>query len=156
MDMSRISFGEMVAAISGLLLFLFMFVGWYGVEGAPGSANAWESFSFIDILLFLVCLVAIGMALLRAAASAPPNLPAPPGLIVAVAGAIAVLLILFRLIATPDFGALGIEVDTTRKIGVFLGLLAAGGIAYGGFAAMGDRASGTAPPTGASPTSRRV
>jgi purine-cytosine permease-like protein len=147
-DTSRISFGEMVAAVSGLLLFIFMFVGWYGVEDVSGSANAWESFSFIDILLFLAAVVAVSIAVLRAADAMPAELPAPPGLIVAGAGALAVLLILFRLIATPDFDVLGVDVDTTRKIGVFLGLLAAAGIAYGGYMAMNERASGAAPPAG--------
>jgi hypothetical protein len=146
-DTSRVSTGEIVAAVSGALLFIFMFIDWYGVEDVPGGASAWESFSFIDVLLFLAALIAIALAVLRATGNVPPNLPAPPGLIVAGAGAVAFVLILFRLIATPDFGAFGIEVDTTRKIGVFLGLIAAGGIAYGGYTAMNERAAGAAPPS---------
>ena len=42
-------------------------------------------------------------------------------------------------------------IDFSRKIGVFLGLIAAGGIAYGGYTAMNERASGAAPPAGGSP-----
>ena len=50
----------------------------------------------------------------------------------------AVVLILFRIISPPDFGAsdFGVDLDVGRSIGVFLGLIAAGGVAYGGWVAM--------------------
>ena len=88
------------------------------------------------------------MAVARATGTMPAGLPAPPGLIVAGAGALAVLLILFRLLNTPgeDISGFGVEIDIGRKVGVFLGLLAAGGIAFGGWTAMNERASGEAPP----------
>lgn len=154
MDTSRISFGEMVAGASGLALFVFMFFPWYGIktkfEGLGDieavNGNAWEFFSFIDILLFLVVVVAVGMAVARAAGAMPANLPAPPGTIVAAAGALAVLLILFRLVSVPDPAITGDAVDLSRKIGIFLGLIAAAGIAFGGYTAMNERASGQAPP----------
>ena len=58
---------------------------------------------------------------------AMPELPQPPGLIIAGAGAFAVLLILFRLIVIPD-GDVDVDgVDFSRKIGIFLGLIAAAG-----------------------------
>ncbi len=154
MDTSRISFGEMVAGASGVALFIVMFFPWYGVsvEGAGSDIdgpdfNAWESFSFIDILLFLVALVTIGLVVARAAGETPGGLPAPPGLIIAAAGALAVLLVLYRLIDPPgeDFSGFGVEAGVARKVGVFLGLIAAGGITFGGWTAMNERASGHAP-----------
>lgn len=155
MDTSRISFGEMVAGASGFALFIVMFFPWYGVSVKGGGADisgpdfsAWESFSFIDILLFLAAAVAVGLTIARAAGAMPTGLPQPPGLIVAVVGVVAVLLILFRLISTPgdDFSGFGVSADIDRKIGAFLGLLCAGGIAFGGWTAMNERASGEAPP----------
>jgi len=147
MDTSRISFGEMIAGVAGVLLFLFMFIGWYGIDGFDGSFSAWESFGFIDILLFLVAVLAIAQAVLRATGKMPTGLPAPPATIVAIAGVLAVVLILFRLVFTPgDEEVFGDEIDVTRKIGIFLGLLAAGGIAFGGYTAMNERTSGEAPP----------
>jgi len=153
-DTSRISFGEMVAGASGVALFIFMFFPWYGIktefeglgaiEGVNG--NAWESFGFIDIILFLVVLLAVGMAVARAAGAMPSELPAPAGMIVAIAGVLAVLLILFRLISAPDPEITGDAVDLSRKIGIFLGLIAAAGIAFGGYTAMNERATGQAPP----------
>ena len=159
-DTSRISFGEMVAAASGLALIIFLFLPWYGAEAEIAgfsqseNANAWEAMGLIDILLFLAGLVAIAVALARASGAMPANLPAPPGTIVAIAGAIALILVLFRLIDIPT-GDIpeGSEdlVDFSRKIGVFLSLIAAGGIAYGGYTAMNERASGAAPRAGGTP-----
>jgi hypothetical protein len=154
LDTTKISFGEMVAGASAVALFIFMFFPWYGASAnigniASGSVNAsaWQAFSFIDILLFLVVVVAVGLTVARAMGSMPAGLPAPPGLIVVGAGAFAVLLILFRLISTPGpDSTFGVEVDISRKIGIFLGLIAAGGITFGGWTAMNERASGEAPP----------
>ncbi|MEJ7789742.1 MAG: hypothetical protein WKF29_07630 [Thermoleophilaceae bacterium] len=156
MDTSRISFGEMVAAVSGLVLLIVMFFPWYQTEAemaGSNSSNAWEVFSFVDLLLLLVVLVAVGVAVARAAGAMPTQLPAPPGMIVAAAGALALLLIIFRLISIPG-GDVDIDgVDFDRQIGIFLGLLAAAGITFGGFTAMNERnesatvdASGSAGP----------
>lgn len=152
-DTSRISFGEMVAGVSGLVLFIVMFLPWYQVEldasfgstSESASASAWEAFGFIDVLLMLVVLVAVGMAVARAAGAMPAQLPAPPGMIVAAAGAFALLLIIFRLISIPgpDIDIDGVDLD--RQIGIFLGLLAAAGITFGGYTAMNERTSGTGP-----------
>ena len=150
MDTSRISFGEMIAGVSAIALFVFMLLPWYGVSASFGgvgisdSASAWEAFGFIDILLFLVLAVALGLVIARAA-DAMPDLPQPPGLIIAAAGAFAVVLILFRLIVVPD-GNVDVDgVDFSRKIGIFLGLIAAAGITFGGWTAMDERASGKFP-----------
>jgi hypothetical protein len=161
-DTSRISFGEMVAAASGIALIVTLFLPWYGVEAEVAgfgsesdSASAWEAMGFIDILLFLIAVLAIGMAAARAAGAMPADLPAPPGLIVAAAGALAVVLVLFRIIDIPHEDVPAIiedSVDFSRKIGAFLGLIAAGGIAFGGYTALNERASGAAPPAAAPPT----
>lgn len=103
------------------------------------SANAWEVFDFIDLLLLLVILVAVGVAVARAAGAMPTQLPAPPGMIVAAAGALALLLIIFRLISIPgpDIDIDGVDFD--RQIGIFLGLLAAASITFGGYTTMNER-----------------
>jgi hypothetical protein len=172
-DTTKISIGEIIAAASGLALFIFMFLPWYGLEASTsvpggsdfsvsgGNANAWEAFSFVDILLFLVVIVTVGIVVAKAADSLPA-LPQPSGLILAAAGALALLLVLFRLIFTPgeDVSGFGVEVDLTRKIGIFFGLLASAGIAYGGWRAMNEPATagpgdrvGSAPPSPPAPSS---
>jgi hypothetical protein len=151
-DTSKISFGETVAAASAGLLFVFMFIPWFGasaeVAGGKiqgGNANAWQAFSIIDILLFLVIAVTIGLVVARAAGKLPAELPAPPGVIILGAGVLAALLIIFRLINTPgeDVVGFGVQVDVGRKIGIFLGLIAAAGIAFGGKTAMDERTNGS-------------
>ncbi|HET7573726.1 MAG TPA: hypothetical protein VFJ99_01285, partial [Solirubrobacterales bacterium] len=52
----------------------------------------------------------------------------------AVLGGISALLILYRVISPPDGGFEG--VDVSPALGIFLALLAAIGIAYGGYRAM--------------------
>ena len=68
------------------------------------------------------------------------NSPVAISAITAGLGILSVVLILFRIISPPDFGVGDFGdiagVDVGRKIGVFLGLIAAGGIAYGGWTAM--------------------
>ena len=146
MDTSKVGQGEKVAAAAGVALFIILFLPWYGAEASfqgrssSTSGSAWEVFSYIDIVLFLVALLAVGLAVARAA-GAVPALPVPAGVIVHVAGALAVILIIYRLIDTPgDTGSFGgVDVDITRKIGIFLGLIAAAAISVGGRMAI-DRA----------------
>ena len=137
----------MIAAGSALALLIIMFLfKWFGLSAtgftgseASVSFNAWESFGFIDIVLFLTILVAIGGALVSANATSV-NTPVAISAITTGLAIFSLLLILFRIISPPDFGAgdfgLGDAVDTSRKIGVFLGLIATAGIAYGGWLAM--------------------
>jgi hypothetical protein len=48
-----------------------------------------------------------------------------------------VLLILYRVISPPDFGSIGgVSFDATRKAGLWLGLIASIGMAYGSYRAM--------------------
>jgi hypothetical protein len=137
-DTSKLTLGDQIAAASGIALIIALFLPWYGVDvnvggfSASESANAWEALSFIDILLFLIGLVAIGVPVAKATDSLPAEVPGP--LLVLAAGGLGVLLVLFRLIdlPTPDGGG---GVDFGRKFGVFLGLIATAGIAYAGWRA---------------------
>lgn len=148
MDTSRLGRGEMIAAISAIALLLIMFIfKWFGLSidtgglvgvGASVSANAWQSFGFIDIILFITILVAVGLAVMKANQQSV-SLPVAASALTAGLGILSLVLILFRIISPPDFGAGGVDiagVDTTRKIGVFLGLIATAGVAYGGWLSM--------------------
>jgi hypothetical protein len=103
---------------------------------ASESASAWEALSFIDILLFLVGLVAVGVPAARMAGVLPAG--GPGALLVLAAGALGLLLVIYRLIdiPAPDVPEVAEDaVDFGRRVGVFLALLAAAGIAYGGWRA---------------------
>ena len=159
-DRNRLSQGEMIAGIAGIVLFISMFMDWYGVKvktslgtfgGGLGGPDAWQAFSLIDLILFVVCVVVIGVAVMRAL-NRMPDLPWPAATIVTVAGAIGLLLILFRLLVQPFDVPDG--VDVTRKLGIWIGLLSAAAITYGGWRAMQESgatsSSGGAPGTDAS------
>jgi hypothetical protein len=166
-DRSRLSQGELIAGIAGLVLLIDLWFSWYGVKvsGAGGvlkgfsigvSANAWESFGLIDLILFVVAIACIGVAVMRALGRLP-DLPYPPATIIAIAGGIALLLILFRTISPPvDTGGVT-GIDVTRKIGLWIGLLSAAAITYGGWRAMQESGAsfsdlgGGARPAGGTP-----
>jgi uncharacterized membrane protein YhaH (DUF805 family) len=171
MEADRLSTGEKISAVSAVLLFVFMFFDWFGAKvssvtgfsgDVPGGGSAWDALDVIPLFLMLAIVVAIGVAVVRLT-DADLEPPISMNAIVAALGGLAVLLILYRIIDPPgggDFG--GVTVDTTLKLGIFLGLLAAAGIAYGGYSAMreegatfGDAAdrlsSGGQPPAGGPP-----
>lgn len=145
MEADRLSTGEKISAVSAALLFVFMFFDWFGAEvssvtgfsgDVPGGGSAWDALDVIPLFLMLAIVVAIGVAVVRLT-DADLEPPISMNAIVAALGGLAVLLILYRIIDPPgggDFG--GVTVDTTLKLGIFLGLLAAAGIAYGGYSAM--------------------
>jgi hypothetical protein len=145
-DASRLRRGELIAGTGALLLFVSMFLGWYGLTVSivstrtipllSASYDAWRAFSVIDLYLLLTILVALGLVVMQATQRSPA-LPVALSVITTVLGGIAVLLILFRIIDRPGIVNVPAFVDThlhrTLKIGIFLGLAGAIGVAYGGF-----------------------
>jgi hypothetical protein len=175
MQADNLSTGEKISAASAILLFVFMFFDWFGVEisGVPGfsgdvsgsGGSAWDALDVIPLFLMLAIVVALAVAVIRLT-DADVEPPISMNSVVAALGGLAVLLILYRIVFPPDFGSFGgVTVDATLKLGIFLGLLAAAGIAYGGYKAMreegasfGDAAdrlggggSGGQPPAGGAP-----
>ncbi|HWW67226.1 MAG TPA: hypothetical protein VNY83_04525, partial [Solirubrobacterales bacterium] len=74
MEADKLSTGERVAAISAVLLFIFMFFTWFGVEvsgagafsgSVPGAGgSAWDALEFIPVILVVAIAAAIGAAVL--------------------------------------------------------------------------------------------
>ncbi len=148
MSARRLSRGEKISAASAVLLFVSMFLDWFGakVAGVPGFSgsieggggySAWQALDVIPLFLMLAIVLALGVALVRAL-DADLELSVSLNAFVAAAGALAFLLILFRILDPPGFGLAGVGTDTTLKLGVFLGLVSAAGVAYGGWSAMRD------------------
>jgi hypothetical protein len=147
MDANKLRTGELIAGVAGVALFIIMFLPWFGVDFGIGSAvqqaedlgfdvpdvstsvsfNAWESFGFIDIILLLTVLVSVGLAV-ATATSRDVGLPVAASALTAGLGILSTILIIYRLLDTPF--------DADRKFGVFLGLIAAAAIAYGGWRSM--------------------
>src|SRR5215210_1489385 len=112
-DTSRLRFGDLIAGGSAVLLFFFMFFKWFKVTGEgedqiPGafkdafSFNAWEGMPFLSIILLLCIAVVIAVVVVRLLGVQLPPLPVPLGTIILGAAALALLIILFRLVLTPD------------------------------------------------------
>lgn len=139
MDIARLDRGLLIAGGGGLLLLISLFLPWYGVTASLGagspsvdvSVSAWDAFSLVDVLLFLVAVVAVAAAALTAAGRLPV-LPLPLGRILLAAGGIALLLVLFRLLNVPGDTSGVPGFDIGREIGPFVALVAAVLIALGG------------------------
>jgi hypothetical protein len=130
MDVNRLRFGEMVAAAGAAVLFLVMFLDWYGIEGTSVAANAWQVFTWVDLYLFVTLVVALGLAILTMA-QRTVALPVSVSVLVTALGALATLLILYRIVNQPGPNEL-----ISVRYGAYLGLLAAAAITFGGFMAM--------------------
>jgi hypothetical protein len=140
MDFTVLNRGEKIAGVAGLALIIIEFLAWWGgpdlsatVNGIPvgfetgGSFSAWDAASFMDIIWFIAGLSGIGLAVL-AASDYEAGFPVAASAVTTALGALATLLIVYRIIDPPY--------DLSRKYGVFLGLIAAAGVAYGGWLAM--------------------
>lgn len=154
---SRAGTGALIAGAGGVVLLIALFLPWYSVSvefaGESQSANAsgWEALSTIDIMLLLVSLLAAAFAAAAVAGALPAGKASQAATAVAAAGGLAVALTLLRVIDIPadDEGLPG--VDLGREIGVFIALLAAGAVAYGGFRSMSEVGGAPGVPTTTTP-----
>jgi len=135
---SRLRRGEAVAGLSALALLVCVFaLPWYGLSGETGrataslrvstSVNGWNGLTDLRWLMLLAIIAGLGLAVLQATQRAPA-LPVSISVIGTVLGGLTVLALIDRvLIDVPGPSA----VD--RRVGAFLGLVSACGIAYGSF-----------------------
>jgi hypothetical protein len=154
LDVNRFSQGQLIAAASAVLLFIFMFLPWFGLPGVENTLpegvtdsidlsgvegiedenfNAWQAENPLDIYLLITIAVALAGVLLASRGGGTAS-PVPLSAATFLLGAIATLLILYQVFDVPG--------DMDRKIGLFLGLLAAAGVAVGGYLSMQDEARG--------------
>jgi hypothetical protein len=146
MDHRRLRTGELIAAVGGAALLIIMFLfDWFGIGGAAGDAieqaeelgfatpdidtgaNAWDSMEIIRFLLLITGLVAVGLGIATAMAR-DVRMPVASSALVAGLGILSVIFIAYRILDPPY--------EAGREIGVFLGLIAAAAVAYGGWRSM--------------------
>jgi hypothetical protein len=145
MDTSKLSRYDWVVVAGMILMFIALFLTWYRVEivqrllmelpgglndaaaDMPGfSVNGWHYFS--AVLAWLLTVVATAVVILKTLPAGSFRLQLPESLAVMALGAIAFMLVLYRLIAMPaPSEAFG------RGAGVFVALLATLLVAAGGF-----------------------
>ena len=112
--------GQMLTWVSGLILAISAFTGWY-VGSGPGpttSVIGWHT-GALGKLVFVIGLAVLALVILREAGI---ELPAtvPESLVIIALGALSTIFVLIRLISIPDefFGWRG------RGIGILISLIA--------------------------------
>ncbi len=138
----RLRQGALITAASAVALLVVMFaMEWYGVDELPGrvsahrplahAENAWHGLTNVRWLMLLTIAVALGSVLLHGSQRAH-GAKTNTGALVAMLGAITAVLLIDRvLIDLPSANAV---VD--QKLGAYLGVLSAVGIAFGGYESM--------------------
>jgi hypothetical protein len=144
--LDRVSNGERISGISAILLFVFMFFDWFGSKDSGElrlfsvGRSAWEALDYIPIVLLVTIIAMLAVAALRLTkAVRKPRVPV--NMVVGILGMVSMLLILFRIIDPPNFGSVRevwgiVTIEGTVQFPIFLALLAAAGIAFGGCLAM--------------------
>jgi uncharacterized protein (DUF486 family) len=133
-DLKKLTPGEMTIAISGIVLLIFSFFKWYGVEIkiagqtiASASKNGWgapDAFFSIVAILIGVVMAAQVIATRLAGVQLPERLGSIGwGLIHLAGGVIAFVFLLIKWLGNTDF----------TKFALYVSVLASLGLAVGGF-----------------------
>ncbi len=120
--------GERITWVSGLILALSSFMGWYAGSGVgiKLSVIGWHS-GILGKLVFFVGLAVVAIVALRELGfELPPSVPEP--LVVLGLGALGTIFVLIRVISIPD----SVLPADGRGIGIWISLLAALGVIAGG------------------------
>ena len=160
----------MIAGVGGVALFLVMFLSWFGESSAaaelaedvqqaaelldvdPGSAaqvdtteSGWSSMGWFGVAVIVAAILAALAFALAHHTGASVSAPVALSSLACGLGAIAFAIVLYRIIDPPGQG------DIERETGVFLGLLASGAIAVGGYLGMQEERAGPAQPSATPP-----
>jgi hypothetical protein len=140
----RVLFGELTSSASAVLLLVLLFATeWYGVAGVPDPSAArpaifrtetgWEGLSLVRWAVLATALVAIGSVLLHAS-QRRHGTRTDTSRLVAGLGSFTALLLIYRVLIALPSGAKVID----QKLGAFLGLLCALGVALGGYESIAE------------------
>ena len=132
MDLRRLRTGEWIAGVSGLVLFVSLFLPWYDVAGA--EVSAFEAFAVYDLLLVVMAALGISLVVVTSAQKSAAVGIALDGLVTVLAAIVAILLV-FRVLNMPgNLDAAGAD----RAGFAWVGLAAAFGVFVGSLVAMRD------------------
>jgi hypothetical protein len=156
-DISRLRRSDRIIGIGAIALFIFLFFfKWYGYSGnAPSvtgvnisssySINGWHTFT-VNRWIWLITIIVALAAVAISAGVLTLESPVQRGVLVTGLGALSTLTILYRIIhhpsASASFGSFHASVGI--KIGIWLGLIAAAALTYGGYLAMQDEGTSLA------------
>lgn len=140
----RVLFGELTSSLSAVLLLVFVFATeWYGVAGVPdpsaarpavtGAESGWTGLSVVRWVVLVTALVAIGSVVLHAS-QRRHGTKTDTSRLVAGLGSLTSLLLVYRVLIVLPSGAKVID----QKLGAFLGLVCALGVALGGYESIAE------------------
>ncbi|MGH2912060.1 MAG: hypothetical protein ACRDJ3_06245 [Solirubrobacteraceae bacterium] len=150
-EVSRLRRSDWMVGGGAVAFFIFLFFfNWYGASykgtvpaagsfSAGASASGWDTFTNSRWIWLITIIVSIASMLL-VAGQRKLELPVRLSTLVLGLGALSTLLILYRIIHHPSGGAsfAGASFSYGIKIGIWLGLVAAAVITYGGYLMMGE------------------
>jgi hypothetical protein len=154
-DISRLRRSDQIIGGSAIAFFIFLFFfKWYGVSSNVSSfagvnvnvsKSGWSVFTNSRWIWLITIIVAIG-AVVVVAGQLKLETPVKPSVLIAGLGALSTILILYRIIHHPTASASvgSFHASAGIKIGIWLGLIAAAGVTYGGYLAMGDEGTSLA------------
>jgi hypothetical protein len=135
-DWSKVSPATRIAGGGAIVLLISCFLSWRHVSAGPLSASqsGWSAYSF-GKLAALAALVAIAVVVIE---QVRPDitLPVHPALALVACGGIGVFCALWRILFVGDPDVSGI--DVSPSYGVFVALIAAGVLTYGGWRRMSE------------------
>jgi hypothetical protein len=102
-------------------------LSWYSVGGQ--DATAWQAFSVVDLVMAAAAIAGLSVGIV-AFGRVSVSYPVAGSTIAAGFGALALVLIAYRLVNPPGGG------DVDREVGAWLGLIAAAGVTLGGYLGM--------------------
>jgi hypothetical protein len=120
--------GDRIAWLSGLILALSSFMGWYAGSsvGVELSVIGWHT-GLLGKLVFFIGLAVVAIVLLRESGiDLPPS--TPESLVILALGVLATVFVLIRVITIPD----SVLPADSRGIGIWIALLSALGVIAGG------------------------
>jgi len=122
------SAGERITWISGLVLALSSFMGWYAGSGVGVklAVIGWHTGILGKLVFFIGAAVLLIVGLRELGFELPPSIP--ESLLVLALGALAAIFVLIRIISIPD----AVLPADGRGIGIWISLLAALGVITGG------------------------
>ncbi len=141
----RIYRGELTSAVSALALLVLMFLTkWYGVAGVPDPSaarpavstaqDAWNGLSVVRWVMLITILAALGSVVLHASQRSHGT-RTDTSQVLAALGSLTSVLLLYRVLIDLPQATKVID----QKLGAFLGLMCALGIALGGFESVGEQ-----------------
>lgn len=133
-DFDRIRRGELIAASGGVLLLATLFLlPWFGVhppagtlaarQGASASLDGWNALTTTRWILLATIAIAVVLLVVTPARRAPA-VPLTLGMLSCLFGGVSSIALLYRIFDHPGLSA---------RAGVYVGIVAAAVIAYGGY-----------------------